>query len=455
MERQGGEAALAIRGGTVVAMDADRTVGAYDVLVDRTGRIDALVERGAPVQAARTIDAAGRVIVPGLVQAHVHLCQTLFRGLAEQRGSTRWLRERIWPLEAALDADALRASARLGVAELLLGGTTAVLDMGTVHHTDVLFEVAAETGVRYTGGKALLDAGEGVPPGLLDDTAAALRESDRLAQTWHGAESGRLRYAHCPWSVLTSSWDLLRSVGARVRANDLMVHAHASEQRSEAELVQQRFHQPAVRLLASVGLAGSNACLAHCVSLDASEVDVLARGGASVAHCPSRSLKLGAGIPPIATYLERGINVGLGADGAASNNRLDGWEELRLASLLANVGGAAETLPAREMFELATLGGARALGLEREIGRLEPGKWADLAILDLRAPHAIGPRDVYTQLVFSARADDVRTVVVGGRVLVEERTLRTLGVASVVQQAVRQRGRVARRAGLRADAAER
>src|SRR5919202_3147597 len=187
-------AELAVRGGTIVTMDPLRTVLVADILVDAGGRIAALAEPSAKVPAQRSLDASGLVVVPGLVQAHVHLCQTLFRGLAEGRPLLAWLRERIWPLEAGHDPDSLRASARLGIAELLLGGTTCLLDMGTVHHTDILFETAAEMGIRYTGGKAMMDAGDGVPEGLRESTSTALRESDRLAATWHEREGGRLRY---------------------------------------------------------------------------------------------------------------------------------------------------------------------------------------------------------------------------------------------------------------------
>src|SRR5579884_3697991 len=217
-------------------MDPRRTVGAFDLAVDRFGRISGVLAPGAPIDADRTLDVSGLVVVPGLVQAHLHLCQTLFRGLAEELPLLGWLRERIWPLEAAHDPDSLRASARLGIAELLLGGTTAILDMGTVHHTQTLFEVAAETGIRYTGGKALMDTGEGVPPGLIEPTPVALRENDALADAWHEREDGRLRYAYAPRFVLTATFDLLRSISARARSNHLLVHTHASEQREETEL---------------------------------------------------------------------------------------------------------------------------------------------------------------------------------------------------------------------------
>ena len=441
-------ATLAIRGGTLVTMDAVRTAGQRDVLVDEAGRISGLVEAGEG-QAEQTIDAHGRVVVPGLVQAHIHLCQTLFRGLAEQRPLLAWLRERIWPLEAGHDPESLRASARLGIAELLLGGTTALLDMGTVHHTEVLFETAAEMGIRYTGGKAMMDAGEGVPDGLRESTAAALRESDRLAATWHGREDGRLRYAYSPRFALSSTWDLMRSVGSRARTNDMLVHTHASEQREETDLVRQRFGGASnIELLANLGLANTNACLAHCVWPEPHELNVLASRGATVVHCPSCNLKMASGVAPIADYLGHGVNVALGADGAAANNRLDGWEELRLAGLLSAFRAGPSALSAAELFELATVGGARALGIDAEAGSIEVGKFADLAILDLRRAHSFGPEDVYTALVYSARAADVRTVLVGGRVLVDAGVPTEFKEAEVLAEAERQRAKLLKRVRL-------
>jgi 5-methylthioadenosine/S-adenosylhomocysteine deaminase len=441
--------AFAIRGGTVVTMDPLRTVAIADVLVDTDGRVAGLIEPGGDAQPGLpSIDATGLIVVPGLVQAHLHLCQTLFRGLAEDRPLLAWLRERIWPLEAAHDADSLRASARLGIAELLLGGTTTILDMGTVHHTDTLFETAAETGIRYTGGKALMDTGDGVPPGLLEPTAVALRDSDRLADLWHEREGGRLRYAYSPRFVLTATYDLLRSVGARARANHMLVHTHASEQRDETHLVRERFGVPNIQLLANMGLADSNACLAHCVWPEPDEIDVLSSGGATVVHCPSCNLKLGSGAAPIGDYLERGINVALGADGAASNNRLDGWEELRLAGLLAKFRDGPAAVAAVDLFDVATIGGARALGLDVDIGSVEVGKYADLAVLDLGGAHAAGPADVYTRLVYSARAADVRLVTVGGKVVVAAGQLTAFDESAAIAEAETQRALLLQRAGL-------
>jgi cytosine/adenosine deaminase-related metal-dependent hydrolase len=429
-------------------MDALRTLVVADVLVDREGRISALADPPTHAPAERSIDTTGLVIVPGLVQAHLHLCQTLFRGLAEDQRLLAWLRERIWPLEAAHDPDSLHASAQLGIAELLLGGTTAVLDMGTVHHTDALFETAAACGIRYTGGKALMDAGEGLPAGLVEPTAVALRDNDDLADRWHEAKNGRLRYAYSPRFVLTATYDLLRSIAMRARANNLLIHTHASEQREEVDIVRQRFGVPNIRLLANLGLAETNACFAHCVWPEEEEFEVLASGGATVVHCPSCNLKLGSGTAPVAEYLERGVNMALGADGAASNNRLDGWEELRLAGLLSRLRHGPPGIPALDLFEMATIGGARALGLDADIGSIEIGKYADLAVLDLRRPHAVGPEDVYSQLIYSARAADVRLVLVGGRIVVEEGRLVAFSESDAVAEAAKQRAALVQRAGL-------
>jgi len=441
-------AALALRGGTLVTMDALRTLAVADILVDRDGRIVALTDPTQAAPAERSIDVAGQLVVPGLIQSHVHLCQTLFRGLAENERLLGWLRDRIWPLEAAHDAASLRASARLGIAELLLGGTTAVLDMGTVHCTDALFSAADETGIRYTGGKALMDAGDGVPAGLLEPTAVALRDNDRLADTWHEASGGRLRYAYAPRFVLTTTLDLLRSIGARARANNLLVHTHASEQREETDIVRQRYGVPNIRLLANLGLAETNACFAHCVWPEPEEFDVLASGGATVVHCPSCNMKLGSGAAPIADYLERGVNVAIGADGAASNNRLDAWEELRLAGLLSRFRDGPPGVAAIELLEMATIGGARALGLDADIGSIEVGKYADLAVIDPRRSHLTGPDDVYTRLIYSARAGDVRLVMVGGRVLVEEGRLIAFSEVEAIADAKTQRAALTKRAGL-------
>lgn len=436
---------LAIVGGTVVTMNPAREIVRADVLIEN-GAIRGLVPPGGPLpDGARVVDARGRTIVPGLVQAHLHLCQTLFRGLAEERPLLAWLRERIWPLEAAHDAESLRASARLGLCELLLSGTTAILDMGTVHHTDQLFQAAEESGIRYTGGQALMDRGEGVPPGLLQPTDAALAESDGLRARWDGAAGGRLRYAYMPRFVLACSEPLLRAVAERAAAG-ARVHTHAAEQREEVAAVRAELGVGDVEFFARIGLTGPNLVLAHCVWVEEADIAELARSGTHVTHCPASNMKLASGLAPVRELRRRGVNVALGADAAACSNRIDAWGQLWLAGLLASVRDGPGELHAAEVFELATLGGARALGLADQIGSVEPGKRADLVIVDLARHEPDG--DPYTQLVYSVRPEDVRTVVVDGRVVVEEGRLLTLNPASVRAEARAARDALVTRAGI-------
>jgi 5-methylthioadenosine/S-adenosylhomocysteine deaminase len=441
-----GVASTLIVGGTVVTMNDRREVRDADVLVGSDGAIAALLPSGSPVPSgASVVDATGCFVVPGLVQAHLHLCQTLFRGLSEERPLLAWLRERIWPLEAAHDAVSLRASAQLGIAELLLSGTTALLDMGTVHHTEQLFLAAEESGIRYTGGQALMDRGEGVPPGLCQPSDEALGESDALRARWDGASGGRLRYAYAPRFILSCSAALMEAVVERARGG-ARVHTHASEQQEELDVVRAELGRGDLEYFAEIGLTGPWLVLAHCVWLTESGMDEVARSGTHVTHCPASNLKLASGLAPVRALLDRGINVSLGADGAACSNRIDGWRQLWLAALVASARDGAGTLHAREAFEIATLGGARALGLADRIGSVEVGKRADLAIVDAR-PH-LPNGDVYTTLVYSCRGADVRAVLVDGRVVVENGRLLTLNLDTVRQEAIASREALLARAGL-------
>jgi 5-methylthioadenosine/S-adenosylhomocysteine deaminase len=437
---------IVIAGGTVVTMNAAREVVPADVLVGADGTISALLPPGSPMPTgARAIDATGCLVTPGLVQAHIHLCQTLFRGLSEERPLLAWLRERIWPLEAAHDAVSLRASARLGMAELLRTGTTAILDMGTVHHTEQLFLAARESGIRYTGGQALMDRGEGVPPGLQQSTEDALAESDALFARWDGAAGGRLRYAYTPRFILSCSAPLMEAVVERTKRG-ARVHTHASEQEEELQVVRAEIGRGDLEYFAEIGLTGPWLVLAHCVWLEEAGIAEVARSGTHVTHCPASNLKLASGLAPVRTLLDRGINVALGADGAACSNRIDGWRQLWLAALVASARDGAGALSAREAFEIASLGGARALGLDDRIGSVEVGKRADLLVVDAREHLPNG--DVYTTLVYSCRGSDVRTVLVDGTLVVDDGRLLTLDAEAVRADAVEARDALVRRAGL-------
>jgi 5-methylthioadenosine/S-adenosylhomocysteine deaminase len=432
---------IIVAGGTIVTMDAARRVVVGDVVIE-DGRIvsvapsndaartadaqlnDANAQRiDANAQfndaSAQYIDARGRIVMPGLVQAHTHLCQTLCRGHADDLPLLEWLRQRVWPYEAALDERAMRAAARLACAELLLGGTTAILDMATVHETDALCDAVAATGLRATLGKAMMDVGDGVPARLRETTAASLEESDALRGRWHGAADGRLRWAYAPRFVLSCTEALLREVAARVAAG-ARLHTHASEQEAEIAIVRAERGDDNIAYLESLGLAGPRAALAHCVHATDAERALLAAAGTHVVHCPSSNLKLASGIAPIPEMLAQGIHVALGADGAPCNNNLDGFLELRLAALLHKPRAGATAMPAATVLELATRGGAAALGLEDEVGALEPGRRADLIVVDPRTAHATPSFDAVSTLVYACQSRDVRDVLVDGRILVRD-----------------------------------
>jgi len=437
---------ILIKGGTLLTMDAHNAVHGGDLLIEN-GCIARLGESG--MKADVVIDATNCAVLPGFVQTHIHLCQTLFRGAADDLSLLDWLKKRVWPMEAAHISESIRASAQLGIAELIQGGTTCALTMETVSHTEEVFKVVQETGFRATVGKCMMDRGDDVPAGLHEKTDESIAASIELLERWHGAADGRIRYCFAPRFALSCTSELLARVGQLARERHVMVHTHASENRNECELVERDSGLRNVAYLDSLGLTGSHVMLAHCVHLDEHELDTLAITQTNVAHCPSSNLKLGSGIAPIASMLDRQVSVSLGADGAACNNRLDMFTEMRTMALLQKALHGPEVIPAARALRIATIDGARALGLESEIGSLEIGKRADVTVVALNKAHSI-PRSAQlaSTLVYSAQASDVRDVVIDGSVVMRERKLVSANEDDVLANAMLQRKNLMMRAGI-------
>jgi len=344
--------------------------------------------------------------------------QTLFRGLAEDLSLLEWLRRRVWPLEAAHDETSLRASVRLGLLDLLVTGTTTVLDMGTTHGGDVVAEEIVRSGIRARFGQAMMDAGEGVPPKLKETTRGSLDASAALITRWHGQDSGRVGYAYAPRFALSCTRELLEAVATLAKIGGMLVHTHSNEDAAERQLIGSATGRAPAAYLYDVGIASERAVFAHGVHVDADERALLAASGTAIAHCPSSNLKLGAGIADVPALRAAGITVGLGADGAACNNRLDAFEEARLAALLARARAGPGALTALDVLRMATADGARALRMDDQIGTLAVDRRADLIVLD--AERLAPGGDPATRIVFGGGSRAVRDVIVDGQVVVRD-----------------------------------
>ncbi len=441
------EKTILIKNGTLLTIAGNDAVVRGDLLI-RGNRIASIGE--AVGSADVSIDASGCAVLPGFVQTHIHLCQTLFRGAADDLALIDWLKKRVWPMEAAHTAMSARASARLGVSEMIKGGTTCALTMETVNHTAEAFRVVEESGFRATVGKCMMDKGDDVPDALREETESSIKESLALFEEWHGRGEGRIRYCFAPRFAVSCTRELLERVARLARERGVMVHTHASENRTEIEMVERETGERNVAYLHSLGLTGNHVALAHCVHLDDAELEILANTGTHVVHCPSSNLKLGSGIARIKEMLERNISVSLGADGAPCNNRLDMFTEMRSAALLQKVFHGAEVLSARRALGLATIDGARALGLEQEIGSLEVGKRADLILINLERLHSTPlPTDVASAIVYSAQSSDVQTVIIDGQVVMRDHELLTLNEREIIEEANRESRLLQERAGVR------
>jgi 5-methylthioadenosine/S-adenosylhomocysteine deaminase len=427
---------ILIKNGTIVTMDAKDSIVRGDLLI-RDGRITSVGEQDTS-KSDEVIDASGCAVLPGFVQTHIHLCQTLFRGAADDLSLIDWLKKRIWPMEAAHTRESIRASAQLGIAELIKSGTTCALTMETVRHTEEVLRVVEETGFRATVGKCMMDKGDDLPAELYEETRASVDQSLALIEKWHGKADGRIRCCFAPRFAVSCTNELLSEVAKLAREHGVMIHTHASENRSECEIVERETGMRNIDYLNSLGIVGSHVVLAHCIHLDNTEMETLAATSTNVAHCPSSNLKLGSGIARVTEMLARGISVSLGADGAPCNNRLDMFTEMRSAALLQKALHGPEVLPADKALRMATIEGARALGIADEIGSLEAGKRADVIVVDFDQLHSAPKTDVISSIVYSAQAADVRTTIIDGCIVMRDRELMTMSEADVIAEANRE-----------------
>jgi 5-methylthioadenosine/S-adenosylhomocysteine deaminase len=415
-------------------------------LVISGSRISAIGPGAAAPADAEVLDRRGHYVMPGLVQTHVHLVQTVFRGLAEDLTLLEWLRRRVWPLEAAHDEETIRASVRLGLLELLLTGTTTVLDMGTTKHGDAQAEELGRSGIRAFFGQAMMDTGEGAPGGLLETTRASLDASAALHKRWHRSANGRVQYSYAPRFALSCTRELLEAVAALAKMNDLLVHTHSNEDPNERVAIETATGRTPVAYLVETGIASERAVAAHGVHVDHGELGMLRETRMSITHCPTSNLKLGAGIADVQRLRGARVSVGLGTDGAACNNRLDGFEEARMASLVARSLNGVGTLTADGALVMATRDGARVLRAESDVGTLEVGKRADVIVID--GSRLAPGGDPATRMVFGGGSRGVRDVFVDGTQLVRDGVALTLDAAEVRAKGAEAQALLLKRASL-------
>jgi 5-methylthioadenosine/S-adenosylhomocysteine deaminase len=416
---------ILIRNATVITM-SDEGIIHCDIFIEGN-RIKRIGDCGG-IQADAIIDATDKVITPGFVQTHIHLCQVLFRGTADDMELLDWLRERTWKLEAAHDFNTTYASAWLGCMELIRSGTTCIADMGSIKNTEADAQAIYDFGIRAKFGKAMTDFGD-LPPELGDlpgafqeTTQESIDQSMCLIKDWHGKDDGRMQYLFAPRGILSTSEELLLELKKLAAQHNTGIHTHACENKTESRRVVEQRGASEIKYLHSLGLTGENLLLAHCIWVDEQDLDILQETNTRVLHCPSTNLKLASGIAPIAEMLKRGITVSIGADGAPANNNLNAFVEMRHASLLQKgITLDPTVLPANQAFEMATLNGARTLGLENEIGSIEVGKKADLVILDLDQAHTVPHSSLYSTLVYAANSENVDTVIIDGIVLFHQK----------------------------------
>ncbi|MEU7203707.1 amidohydrolase [Streptomyces sp. NPDC045470] len=422
---------LLVHGGTVLTVDAAGTVLADGAVAVRGGEIVAVgpaAELRASHRAAEEIDATGCLVLPGLVNTHTHLAMTLLRGHADDLDLQGFL-GRVVPREnALLSPEAVTAGLRLAVAESVRGGVTTALDMYWFH--EAAERAARDAGWRLLSGPTFMDV-----PGPPDRMPYGNRMAWARGHLDGRAPSPGTRpvvFAHSAYTLDTAQ---LKDIAALAREHGALLHLHAAENANEVATVRERHGKRPVELLESLGLLGPDTLLAHAVELTATEIAALAATGTGVAHCPVSNLKLGSGVAPVPELLRQGVRVGLGTDGAVSSNSLDMVGALGMAALVHKAGGDPTAVGAEQAVRMATIEGARALGLGGQLGSLEVGKRADLAVLDLGGTHLAPRHDPWSTLAYSARAGDVRDTVVDGRVLMRDRRLTTLDEAAVAAEA--------------------
>ncbi|WP_338825403.1 5-methylthioadenosine/S-adenosylhomocysteine deaminase [Moorella humiferrea] len=382
-------------------------------------------------QADTVIKADDKVALPGLVNAHTHAAMALLRSYADDLPLKEWLEKKIWPREARLTREDIYWGTKLALLEMIRSGTTTFADM--YFNMDAVAEAVVEAGLRACLSQGLI--------GLQDGDGGRLATGVSLVKEWQGAGDGRITTMLGPHAPYTCPPEYLTKVAATAAGLGVGLHIHLAETKGEVADIQSRYGATPIALANRLGLFELPVLAAHCVHLTPEDISILAEKKVGVAHCPESNLKLASGVAPVKAMLSAGVNVAIGTDGAASNNNLDMVGEMRTCALLAKgISGDPTAVPAHQALVMATLNGARALGLDKEIGTLEAGKKADLILVKKHRPHMMPSHNVEADIVYAANGNDVDTVIVNGEILMSGGEVKTLDVEEIYAEVKKRAG---------------
>jgi len=406
--------------------------------------------------AQQKISAKGMAVIPGLIDTHIHLAQSLLRGCADDLSLVKWLRRRVWPIQGSFTEEDGRVSAELSMLEMVKSGTTSFVGVDVVsrYGFDGIARSVTKAGMRGALAKTIMDSpgygrkGGIMPAGLVEEKRACIKEAKSMVKKWNG-RGGLVSTWLAPRSLGGCSRELYAEVAELAREHKTRVTMHLAEVREDVRYAKQNFGLTPFEFIEKAGLAGPQSLFAHMVWLTDEDVRRVAKTKANVAHCPSSNLKLASGIPKVPELLRAGANVGLGCDGAPCNNSYDMIREMKLAALIQK-GRLLNPLvmPAATVLEMATVRGARAMGMESELGSIEVGKKADLVFIDLKKPHLTPYRDVASNILYSAMGSDVDTVMVNGRLLLRHGRALTLDEDRILGEAQRRQDELISRSGV-------
>jgi 5-methylthioadenosine/S-adenosylhomocysteine deaminase len=373
----------------------------------------------------KIIDGTNKAALPGFINTHTHAAMTLLRGYADDLPLMEWLQTKIWPLEDRLTDDDIYWGTLLANIEMIKSGTTAFADM--YFHMEQAAQAVEKSGLRGILARGMV----GVGP----ENELALTQSRELFKKWNGQANGRITFMLGPHAPYTCPPDYLKRVIALADELDAGIHIHLAETRGEVEDIKSQYGKTPIQLMNELGLFEHRVLAAHCVHLTPGDIQTLAAKQVGVAHNPESNMKLASGIAPVPEMLQAGVTVALGTDGASSNNNLDMLQELRSCALLHKVNTFNPTvIPAGQALQIATVNGARALGLEKKTGKLEKGMKADLILLDLSEPHMTPRYDILANIVYAGQSSDVLTVIVDGNIIMEDREIKTVNEQEVLEQ---------------------